>query len=67
MFFQNFFNRPEVRHSYNFEAEACPNCWGFSQWENRDCPENFHIDKGSQREINSRNGFIRRFMKKYLG
>ncbi len=45
----------------------CPNCWGYSQWEGKDCVEEVSIDKGSKSEIFSRNGFIRRFVKKYIG
>lgn len=48
-------------------VEACPNCWGFSQWAEQDCQRTFDIDKGQQSEVWSRNGFIRRFVKRVVG
>ncbi len=48
------------------DSAACPNCWGHSQWENQDCRQEFKIDKGSKSEVFSRNGFIRRFVKRWL-
>lgn len=48
------------------EINDCPNCWGFSQWD-KEVPTYFELDKGQCSEVNSRNGFIRRFVKKYLG
>jgi len=53
--------------SNNQEVTDCPNCWGYSEWEGMDCTITFSIDKGSRSEIFSRNGFIRRFVKKYIG
>jgi hypothetical protein len=47
--------------------EACPNCWGISQWADKDCPRQFDLDKGQASEIFSRNGFIRRFVKEFIG
>lgn len=44
----------------------CPNCWGFSQWE-KEKPAYFSLDKGQCSEVSSRNGFIRRFVKRYIG
>ncbi len=46
---------------------SCPNCWGFSQWENKDCYRHFDLDKGQNSEIQSRNGFIRKFVKTFVG
>ena len=48
------------------QLEACPNCWGISQWEDKDCPRQFDIDKGQHNEVFSRNGFIRRFVKRFV-
>ncbi|MFK7770896.1 MAG: hypothetical protein AB8F94_02110 [Saprospiraceae bacterium] len=49
------------------EYHDCPNCWGYLQWDGQDCKGSMSIDKGSKSEIFSRNGFIRRFIKKYIG
>lgn len=49
------------------EYHDCPNCWGYLQWENQDCMGGISIDKGSKSDIFSKNGFIRRFIKKYIG
>jgi len=49
------------------EFYECPNCWGYLQWEGQDCMGSMSIDKGSSLEIFRRNGFIRRFIKKYIG
>jgi hypothetical protein len=49
------------------DFHGCPNCWGYLQWEERDCLGSLSIDKGSRSEIFSKNGFIRRFIKKYIG
>lgn len=54
-------------HGESHDFYDCPNCWGYSQWEDRDCIGSISIDKGSSLEIFSRNGFIRRFIKKYIG
>lgn len=47
--------------------EACPNCWGVSQWGGKDCPRQFDLDKGQSNEVFSRNSFIRRFVKQFVG
>lgn len=67
MLYYKFFqkNQPELQPV--LIPSECPNCWGYSQWDNMDCPITLNIDKGSPREIWSKNGFIRRFVKKYLG
>jgi hypothetical protein len=49
------------------QLEACPNCWGISQWGGKDCPRQFDLDKGQAKEVFSRNGFIRRFVKEFIG
>ncbi len=49
------------------KVQACPNCWGFSQWADQDCHTQFDLDKGQQSEVWSRNGFIRRFVKRVIG
>ena len=66
MFFQQIFNRPTPQIQTTNEAASCPNCWGVSQWGEKDCPRHFDIDKGSVSEVNSRNGFIRRFVKRFV-
>ena len=48
-------------------VQACPNCWGFSEWEDKNCDTQFDLDKGQQSEVWSRNGFIRRFVKRVIG
>lgn len=47
--------------------QACPNCWGYVQWEGKDCPTFIDIDKGQPSEVASRNGFIRNFVKRVIG
>jgi len=66
MLFQKLFSRTSPQPVPVFEANACPNCWGISQWNDEDQPRHFDLDKGQSTEVNSRNGFIRRFVKRYL-
>lgn len=49
------------------ENYACPNCWGISQWQEKDCPQFFDLDKGQASEVSSRNGFIRTFVRTFIG
>lgn len=66
MLIQKFLQR--INETFNPPAvEACPNCWGYSQWANQDCHTSFDLDKGQQSEVWSRNGFIRRFVKRVIG
>ncbi|MFK8005060.1 MAG: hypothetical protein AB8H03_01760 [Saprospiraceae bacterium] len=58
---------PNPTNSTIHEYHECPNCWGYLQWEEQDCMGSMSIDKGSRSEIFSKNGFIRRFIKKYIG
>jgi len=55
---------PDLAPIENYE---CPNCWGYSQWDGEHFVRTESIDKGSNLEIFSKNGFIRRFVKKYIG
>ena len=67
MFIRNIFQRILPTANQSFEVQACPNCWGVSQWAGKDCPQHFDIDKGAASEVNSRNGFIRNFVKRFIG
>lgn len=67
MLFQENARSAQTSSATTNNATACPNCWGYSRWESQDCPAFFDIDKGPQGEVNSRNGFIRRFVKKFVG
>lgn len=58
---------PNSNNTTIHEYHDCPNCWGYSQWAEQDCIGSMSIDKGSRAEIFSKNGFIRRFVKKYIG
>ena len=66
MLFQKIF-RSAVQPASSNNSSSCPNCWGYSRWERQDQPAFFDIDKGQQGEVDSRNGFIRRFVKKFVG
>lgn len=45
---------------------SCPNCWGHTEWHGEYRPTHFNLDKGNCGEVRGRNGFIRRFVRKYL-
>lgn len=66
MFLQKYIDRILRPNLAVHEWSSCPNCWGYSRWED-DSPAYFSLDKGQCSEINSRNGFIRRFVKRYIG
>lgn len=63
MTFQKEFNRQETNI---ITRETCPNCWGHLEWGGKYYPKFFNIDKGANALINSRNGFIRKFVKKFI-
>jgi len=67
MSIQNIINQSEGPVPTLVNHNVCPNCWGYSRWDDKDCGASFDIDRGSSSEVNSRNGFIRRFVKRYLG
>ena len=66
MMFQKIFRSPQLQPITINESKSCPNCWGYSKWECQDKPAFFDIDKGQRAEVNSRNGFIRRFVKQFV-
>lgn len=66
MLFRQLFHRLFSSNLAVVETRECPNCWGWSEWE-CEFPLHFDIDKGQPSEVASRNGFIRRFVKRYLG
>ena len=49
------------------DAHNCPNCWGYSQWNGTYYPQTKDLDKGINSEVKSRNGFIRTFVKRFIG
>ncbi len=65
LFTENY--HPELSPITYIENSSCPNCWGYSRWDGKDCTTFTSIDKGSNLDIFSNNGFIRRFMKKHIG
>ncbi len=66
--FNTKLNQPvqNIKQEYH-NFHDCPNCWGYLQWGEQDCLGSMSIDKGSRSEIFSKNGFIRKFIKKYIG
>ena len=56
-----------VNQQSNQESNGqCPNCWGYSEWANQIRTTKKKLETGAVKEFYLRNGFIRKFMKKYL-
>ncbi|MEL6866753.1 MAG: hypothetical protein AAFP19_20185 [Bacteroidota bacterium] len=63
MLFQGFFRQPSSQSTHSSNKEVCINCWGYFQWDNGYSEPTVDLDK----HIGSRDSFIRRFVKQYIG
>lgn len=51
----------------NYCTLDCPNCWGYSLYDNNYQPKSMHGHNEQNENNNSRNGFILNFVRKHIG